>query len=55
MLQIHNATKYKIQNATKRQGDAAIVQRQEFAHVARAGRGKAARNVLPKKDAGPLL
>ena len=39
----------------QRQEDVDIVQRQEFARVARAGKGKAARNVLPRKDAGELI
>jgi len=38
-----------------RQEDVDIVQRQEFALAARVGKGKAARNVLLRKDVGMVL
>ena len=39
----------------QRQEDVAIVQLQEFARAARVGKGKAASNVQPRKDASELI
>ena len=46
--------RYKANQLFKRQVDVDIVQRQESALAAKVGKVKAARNVLPRKDAGEL-